>query len=148
MLLVALMAVAAFVAGCGGDDEAEGVTTSSLSKAEHVEQANKICAKHNSKASRELNAELSSAKQPEEIDLAAITSLMTQNAQAQHDEIQDLGAPEGSEDEVEEVLVAMQQSLDETEEKDIETPEKFYEEFDQYDKLALKYGLDACIFSS
>jgi len=147
ILLIALVAAAVFAVGCGDDDEAEGVTTSSVSKAEHVKQTNKICTDGDGKSFEKVQA-LQSDKQSNEKELAAkTTNILIQDSQTQHDEISELGAPEGSEDQVEAVLVAWQQGLDEAQSKGIESPEDFVGEFKQFDKLAKEYGLDSCVFN-
>lgn len=143
------MIALAIPVGCGDDDDAEGegVTTSSLSKTEHVKQANKVCADGDVKSFEKLGTLVEDKQSSEKEIAAATTEIVIQDSQVQLEELRELGAPRGSEDEVEAMLVAMQEGLDEAQSKGIEDPEEFAEGLVRFDKLAQKYGLDSCNFN-
>lgn len=138
-----LLALSPLVVGCGGDDEEEGGTAQPepLSKADFVEQANKICA--------DGNAEIEAAAQdlPDEPTEEQVTQfsedVLLPNIQGQHDAIADLGAPEGDEDEVTAILEALQEGLDVVEE-DPSTLLSDEDPLGEASDLAEDYGLADC----
>jgi hypothetical protein len=101
------LAAAAVLAGCGGDE--------TQSKAAWVEQADGICAT----ADEDLNQaaeEQFGGTTPNVDDQAQFTSdELVPSLQSQHDEIADLAAPEGAEDEADALLAALQTGIDKLE---------------------------------
>jgi hypothetical protein len=89
------------VSGCGSD---------AISKDDFVTKANKICA--------DGDTELATASEevgdaPSEEDLEAfVTDTVVPNIQDQHDAIEDLGAPEGDEDAVDDMLSGLQDGIE------------------------------------
>jgi ABC-type glycerol-3-phosphate transport system substrate-binding protein len=113
LLPAVALALSLTAAGCGGSDSDSsdgGDAPASISKADFTEQANTIC----SDASDELRtagAELTDQSTQEEV-VAFVTDTAVPNFQAQHDDIEALGAPDGEEDDVQTLLDALQDAID------------------------------------
>jgi hypothetical protein len=144
--LAALIALAAVVVGCGGSDSD---TSSSLSKAQFIKQADAICEKSNDKVGSEFESYAKeqgwdenkepSKKQQEE----AITDVVAPSVQTQVDEIKDLGTPAGDEDQVEAMLTAVEEGV-ETLEEDPSQLTEGKNPLAKGSKLARDYGLEKC----
>jgi hypothetical protein len=109
------------VAGCGGgssDGAGEG-TTSSLSKAEFVKQADAACVKRQEEARGEFIAYgervsksgETTAEKEAHVATVAETIVMPE-LQQEIEDIRALGAPKGKEGEVEALLVALEEGVD------------------------------------
>jgi hypothetical protein len=116
--LAALMAVAAFVAGCGGGDSDS--TTATLTKAAFIKQGDAICAK----ATKESEAEAEEfadengfklEKATEEQLEEAITDVLVPSLNKQAEELDALGAPAGDEEQVEEIVTSLEDAAGEVE---------------------------------
>jgi hypothetical protein len=140
--VVALFAIGA--AGCGGgDDSTEAETAATLNKSEFVSQANAICAEGN----KETDAIFGSFKQGEPKSEAetVIEEEFVPAVQKQIDEIRALGAPEGDEAMVEEMLDLAQSDLDRVEtEPGIVINGSEVDQFADFAKIAHPYGLTEC----
>lgn len=140
------VALALALAGCGGDDddstESPPATDAAapLSKAEFTEQANEICRVGGEQIDARAEALGPDPSQAEIEEFA--TEVVAPNVQDQIDQIEALGAPEGDEDEVQEIVDAVQESLDEVEEDPsvLRTGDPFAEA----NRLAADYGLTVC----
>jgi len=175
-LLAALAAAIIVVGGCGssGDSStgttAEGgsttaesvteettgdsinveVTTSDLTKAEFVQQANAICAKNNKELNDQFQAFLKENNVPEdrlptEKELSkAVDAVIEPVIGTQIDEIQALGAPAGEEEKVEKILTAAAKGVKKSEEEPALLLNDKGSPFDEANKLSREYGLQAC----
>ncbi len=157
VLALAILALAALAAGCGDDDDSgtgggsdTSVATSSLSKNEFVKQANEIC-----KGEREdLTTKIADYQQenpigdksPEVAQAEGVQAVILPVLEQEIAQIRDLGAPEGDEDQVEEILVAQQDGIDKVAQMEkIEPVEDAWERhFDPANKLMVEYGLGDC----
>lgn len=107
------LGLALALTGCGGSDdgsdgaEQEPAAETAISEADFVEGANTICLD----ASTELQAEADLLDESSDLE-AFMTDTAVPNFQAQHDDIAALGAPEGLEDQVEELLTSLQEGID------------------------------------
>jgi hypothetical protein len=148
-LLAGACALALFAAGCGGGDDTS--TTASLTKAQFIKKADGIC----ESAEGKLNGEFESfaekhnlsEKQPpnhKEAEEAA-TTILIPSIEGQVQDIRALGAPEGDEGQVDELLTAVEDALDTAREDPAEFIESEGEgEFAAANKKAREYGLKAC----
>ncbi len=140
--VVALLAVG--IAGCGGgDDSTEAETTASLSKSEFVKQANAICAEGN----KETEAVFGSFEEgePKAEAETVIEQEFVPAVQGQIDEIGALGAPEGDEETVEEMLDLAQADLERVENAPgIVINGSETDQFADFAKIAHPYGLTEC----
>ena len=144
--VAALLALAALVAGCGGGDETtdESVT---LTKTEFIKQGDEICKKGNDQSEKEaeefaedndFTLEKASNEQLEE----AVVEVLVPSLNQQAEEIDALGAPEGDEKKVEELVVSLEDAADEIEDE----PGLVFEGevLEEPEKLAQDYGFKVC----
>jgi hypothetical protein len=109
--LIALAACAGLLvaAGCGSDDNS-GVTTSGLSKAEWIAQADQICVN----TDKEIGAAAQSffkGKPDAATQQKFIAEVALPKTQAEVDSVRALGAPAGDEDQVKALLDAVDEGL-------------------------------------
>lgn len=144
-VLAALVALAAIVGGCGGDDDSD--TADSLTKAELIKEGDAICEKANKQSEKEaeefakendFSLERPSKKQLEE----AVTEILVPSLNQQVEELDALGAPEGDEEQVEEIIVSLEGASEEIE-KD---PSLVFEPtvLKEPAQLAEDYGFEVC----
>jgi phosphoglycolate phosphatase-like HAD superfamily hydrolase len=136
-VLVALIAAL----GCGGSSDSEPLT-----KAEFGQQGNKICkdaeqarGKIVAKVIEETDPKGNQEKAQEEVVLKAIPTY-----EKAAEEIGDLGAPEGEEEKVENLVEAMEEAAGRAQ-ADPHTAVISNAPFREADKLAEELGLDACV---
>lgn len=145
-LLAACAAMAIGAAACGGDDDGDSggdVTTSDLTKEEWIAQADQICADADAEVNQAADdAGLDSDSTDDELtDFIADTVVPSQRDQ--EEQIRELGAPEGDEEQVNELLDSLDQAISDTE----DDPGSVLEGGDSYDEvgqLAGDYGLETC----
>lgn len=144
-LLAALVAISVIVAGCGSDSS----SSSSLSKAEFIKQADKICEKGNEENNTEFEEfakehNLSEKKEPSKaVQEEAISEIVAPGVKKQIEEIDALGAPEGDEKKVEAMVGAVEEGVEEIE----ANPAVLIEgknPLAKGSKLAKEYGLKTC----
>jgi len=119
--IAALVALAALVAGCGGGDETTDETVT-LTKTEFIKQGDAICEKANKQSETEaeefaedndFTLEKASKEQLEE----AVAEVLVPNLNQQAEELDGLGAPEGDEEQVEEIVVSLEDAAGEIEDE-------------------------------
>ena len=143
--LVALLALVAVVVGCGGGGDGE--TTETLTKAEFIKQGDAICEKANEQSETEaeefaeekdFTLEKASEEQLEE----AVSEVLVPSLNGQVEELDALGAPEGDEEQVEEIIVSLEGAAGEIE----EDPSVVFDEevLKEPSKLAEDYGFEVC----
>ncbi|HKH64487.1 MAG TPA: hypothetical protein VKA35_03385 [Solirubrobacterales bacterium] len=152
--LVALVALALAVAGCGGGDDSTGSTEVSvnadLTKAQFLQQANAICAKANQELDQEIEEfakehNLGGKKEPtKEVLAEAAEEILLPSATRQVEEIRDLGAPAGEEKAVDKILTAAEKAVEESEEDPAKAALSTGGPFTDANKLASDYGLKRC----
>lgn len=153
-LIVALfgvLAIAVVIAGCGSSSNEE--STSSLTKAEFIKQGDAICQKANDQNEGEFEAfakenGISESKAPTEAQEEEIaTGILLPSISGQLEGIRALGAPEGEEEQVNEILETVEGEVEEAEaepavlfeeEKGAESP------FAEGNKMAREYGFKVC----
>jgi hypothetical protein len=144
--VAALVALAALVAGCGGGGDTTDETVT-LTKAEFIEQGDAICKEANEENEAEaeefaeengFTLEKASKDQLEE----AVAEVLVPSLNQQMEELDNLGAPKGDEDQVEEIIVSVEDAADEIE----DDPGLVFEEttLDKSNKLAKAYGFKVC----
>ena|SRR5688572_3612980 len=139
--LAMVLAVLATGAACGGDDDDDG-GGEALTEAEFIEQADQICA--------DIEAEVDAQEPetdnptPEEIE-EYIDDVVVPNFQDQIDQISDLNPPEEIQDEVDELIDAAQEALDEVEGlSGDEVMELEGDPFEEVNAMAADLGLQEC----
>jgi len=144
--LAALVALAALLAGCGGGDETTDETVT-LTKTEFIKQGDAICKKGNDQSEKEaeeyaedndFTLEKASKEQLEE----AVAEVLVPNLNQQAEELNDLGAPEGDEKQVEEIIVSLEDAAGEIE----DDPGLVFdnEVLEEPSELADDYGFKVC----
>jgi hypothetical protein len=145
--LSAVFALALVAVGCGGDDS---TSTASITKAEFLTQGNAICDKGNKEINTafesfakennlEQNQNLTDAQATE-----ASNTILIPNVQSQVDQIRELGAPAGQETQVDAILTAAQQGIDDLKDDPTLLAQSNADPFAEANKLARDYGLTAC----
>jgi len=113
-ILIAALACAGLVAGCGGDSDDE--TTVTLTKAEFIAQGDAICKDGEEEVEVEADAYAeengidTENPGPEDLE-TVVVEVFVPSLQNQADEIRELGLPEGAEEEAEEVLTALDDAI-------------------------------------
>jgi hypothetical protein len=147
LALAALVALAALIAGCGGGDETTDSATVTLTKTEFIKQGDAICKESNEENEAEaedfaeengFTLEKASKEQLEE----AVAEVLVPSLSQQAEELDALGAPEGDEDKVEEIVVALEDATAEIE----DDPSLVFEEktLEKPNQLADAYGFKVC----
>lgn len=166
--LLAPLVVAALVClalgGCGGGEDASGgdstaaasggqaetIETSSLSKAEFIKQAEAICAREGEHFLQLISSYMSShapksGESEQEVAAEGVRQTLLPKFQNQIDQIRELGAPAGEEEEVEAILAAMQRAVDAlAKRKEVALATDIDQEFRPAGRLAIRYGLEYC----
>lgn len=146
---VAAAVLAALVAGCGGGDETtdESVT---LTKVEFIKQGDAICKAGNKEIEEGFEEfaeenDLPENKEPsKEQGVELVETVILPSVQQQGEELRELGAPEGDEDQVDEMLTALEDAVAEGEDE----PELLFEgdtdPFGDANQQAKAYGFKVC----
>jgi len=144
--IAVLVALAALVAGCGGSDDTTDETVT-LTKAEFIKQGDAICKEANEENETEaeefaeendFKLEKASKEQLEE----AVAEVLVPSLNKQVEELDALGAPEGDEEQVEEIIVSLEDVAAEVEDdSSLVFEEKTLEKPSQ---LANAYGFEVC----
>jgi hypothetical protein len=150
-LFVACAAVAMIVGGCGGsDDNTDSTDSAELTKAQFLKQGNAICAKANEEVGKEFEEfakenKLSEGKEPtEELLAEAVEEILLPSVTQQVEEIRELGVPAGEEKQVDKILTAAEEGIEEAEDEPASAAAQTGGPFDDADKLATAYGLKRC----
>jgi hypothetical protein len=152
-VLAACAAIAAGAVGCGGDDDSTSgdettaatetvVTTADITKEEWIQQADQICADADADIGEQ--AQEAGIDGNDEAELQDfIVDVVIPSNRDQEQQIRALGAPEGEEEAVTEILDALDAAVDQAEE-DPESVTADSGEFDEVTELAQDYGLVVC----
>jgi hypothetical protein len=147
-MFVGAAATAAILAGCGSSDDE---TTSSLTKAQFIAQADAICKKGNAEIDSEVEAfqeenGLGENDEPSKAQQAEVSeTILVPNVENQAEEIRDLAAPSADEDEISTMLDSLEEGVEEVE----ANPQAPFESkqpnpFGPANRIAKEYGLKVC----
>lgn len=146
---VAAVVLAALIAGCGGGDETTDETVT-LTKTELITQGDAICKQGNEEieAGFEEFAEendIPDGKEPsDEQGVEIVEQVIVPSVKTQSELIRGLGAPEGDEEEIGEMLDSLDQAVEEAE----DDPESLFNEdtdpFGDPNEKAQAYGFSEC----
>ncbi len=101
------LAAVAVLAGCGGDE--------TQSEAAWVESADGICAAADQDLNQAAEEQFGGTAPNVDDQAQFVSDELVPSLQSQHDEIADLAAPEGAEDEADALLAALQRGIDKLE---------------------------------
>lgn len=136
-------ALAVLVAGCGGGDD----ETSSLTRQQFVKQANAICQEQTQKRNKVIQDAIADTDQnkllPKSEREDIIVEALPPYAETP-EKLEALGAPEGDEEKVEEILEAMEKAAADAK-ADPSKALTSTEQFEEANKLSGDYGLTSCI---
>jgi hypothetical protein len=149
-LPAAALAIALIVAGCGGGGSDNEVTASSITKAEFLKKADAVCERGNEQTQadvaayvEEKNFSLSKKQTPAQYT-AFIEAVLVPNVNKEIEEIRDLGAPSGDEDQVEAILSALEDAVAKAQKESKAVVQERTDLFGRASELAKEYGLKAC----
>jgi uncharacterized protein with von Willebrand factor type A (vWA) domain len=147
-VLAAFAAILLVAVGCGGGSDSSS-DSSSISKAQFIKQADAICEKGNEENEAEFEEfakenGLSEKQEPTKAQQEeAISEIVAPGVQKQIDEIDALGAPEGDEKQIEAMVAAVEEGVEEIEE-DPGSLTEGKNPLAKGSKLAKEYGLKTC----
>ena len=142
--LLGLAAVTALVvAGCGGGGDDDSTSTSSLAKPAWIAKADAICQQGNQEIEQAANEHFGKqqGQEPTDAQVQQFTDeTVIPSVQKQIDQIRDLGAPSGDEDQVNEILDTVQADIDKAKSATTLPDDPFADG----NALATQYGLKVC----
>jgi hypothetical protein len=150
--VLAAVLAALVVAGCGGGSDDPTVTVSSISKAAFIKKADAICKEGSARMQKGFSVYLRKNKKsiialrhPDKEDYEGlIGGVLVPNLEREIKEIRALGAPSGDQEEVEEILNALEEGI-ETAENDPGAVKSSSEAiFGIASRLGKEYGLEVC----
>jgi hypothetical protein len=147
--IAVLVALAALVAGCGGGDDTTDETVT-LTKAEFIKQGDAICKQGNEEIEEgfedfaEENDVPKNKEPSNEQGVEIVETVILPNVQQQAEEIRELGAPEGDEEQVDELVTSLEDAVAEGE----DDPEILFNDdtdpFAEVNRQATAYGFKVC----
>jgi hypothetical protein len=147
-LLASVMAIAIVAAGCGsGDDSTE--TTVELTKVEFIKQGDAICKKGSDRIEEEVNTfaaenDVDTDNPSKEDQEEVIAEVVAPSLQTQADELTQLGAPSGEEDEVAAIIEALEGGAEELEDAPASLLGEGAGPLDEANQLATEFGFQEC----
>lgn len=144
-LAMATAVIALGIAGCGSDDSSsDSSSAATITKEDFLTQGNEICAAGN----EEINAAAEStfgSRQPKDADIETfVNETVIPAAETQAEGIRGLGAPAGEEDQVNEILDAVDQAIEDAKADPLSVTSQKTDPFTDANKLAADYGLTEC----
>lgn len=156
-LLAGVLAAVLILVGCGGGGSDDSTSTSSdsstaaLSKAEFIKKADAICTAGGKRTQEEFAAytkekKLTGKQEPTPAQLTEVSDeIQVPALKRQAEEIRALGAPTGEEDQVNKLVDAIDEGIENVEAADPkEALASLSTLFAEADKLAAAYGLKVC----
>jgi hypothetical protein len=141
--LSAVFVLALVAAGCGGGSD-------SISKQQFITQADAICAKSNKQIQPQVVAYAkkvgwSGKTPPTDAQATEIANtILIPSVQSQHDQIDALGAPSGQEQQVNAILTAVQDAIDQAKKDPTALMQSNDTTFAKANQVAKDYGLTVC----
>jgi hypothetical protein len=144
LLLTAMATVMALlVVGCGGGSD----TTSSMTRAEFIKQAEAVCVKTDKIQEQALKAFLSDHKEMPKSKKgreALIEGLGIPSVQVETEELAALTSATKGAREIDAFVTAMEEAVEKTKEEPLSMTKSSVNPFDKAERLATKYGFKEC----
>lgn len=152
-LSVGAMSIAAFTIGCGGGDDE--VSTSSITKAEFIAKADAICKRSDKQVEKKFtaflkeNPELLKGAAASEADITAgstevVETILLPATRREIKQIDALEVPSGDEDQIDEIIDALEEAVVRSEEDPPTALLSNVEVFRRSKGLSEEYGLKVC----
>jgi hypothetical protein len=141
-LLAAVLATGLIAAGCGDDDDDDG-GEESISKEDFVAQGNQICEEGDAEIDAAAEETFGNAEPSQEEVDAFVNDSVVPGIQGQIDDLRDLGAPEGDEDELDGIYEDAEAALSDIE-ADPTLVQGDQDPFADVSQRLSDYGLTAC----
>ena len=143
LAVVVALALGGIAAGCGDDNDDSG--DQALTKQEFLAKGNAICTAGNKEVETAFRTAIGNAKPTQEQLNAVVTDSLIPSIQGQIDDIRDLPAPDGDEDQITDMLDKAELSLQDVKENpSLATQEGGQDPFAEVQKELGAYGLTAC----
>jgi hypothetical protein len=141
-VIIGVIALAAFAAGCGGSDE------SSLTRAEFVKQGDAICFRAEEQKGKDIQAAINSKyKQSinkESVQEEMIVDVALPPIVEMTEELKELGTPEGAEEQYDELISFLEEEAKEIEEEPAIALDPAKATFPKSDRTAREMGMKEC----
>jgi hypothetical protein len=142
MLLGLIMAIALVAAGCGGDSDDNDTA---LTKPQFLAKGNAICQAGDKKIQTAFETAIGKGKPTQEQLSSVVTDSLVPSIQGQIDDIRDLPAPEGDQDQIGQVLDEAELALQDVKENpSLATQGAGQDPFANVNQQLNDYGLTAC----
>jgi hypothetical protein len=142
MVLGLIMSIALVAAGCGGDSDDNDTA---LTKPAFLAKGNAICQAGNKEIQAAFETAIGKGRPTEESLNAVVTDSLAPSIQGQIDDIRDLPAPEGDEDQIGKMLDEAELALQDVKENpSLATQEGGQDPFADVNQQLNDYGLTAC----
>jgi hypothetical protein len=142
MLLGLTMAIALVAAGCGGDSDDNDTA---LTKSQFLAKGNTICEVGNKEIQNAFETSIGKGQPTQEQLNAVVTDSLVPSIQGQIDGIRGLGAPEGDDGQIGQILDEAELALQDVKENpSLATQEGGQDPFASVNKQLNDYGLTAC----
>lgn len=137
--------VALVLAGCGGDDDSN---EASISKAQFIKKADQVCKEANKRMEAAFVAFLEGNRDITRPDGPAVEGLvgkiLVPSIKREISELEALGTPDGDEDEIDEILTALEEGVETAEDNPKVVTGSADTVFGIASRLAEEYGLKIC----
>jgi hypothetical protein len=154
-LALTVIAAGLIGAGCGGDDDDDTTTATgtsgvtgvegSTSKQAFIAEADEICTEGSAELGELLAEEFGSERPSTEEIEQFVTDTLVPKLEEQFAELRALTPPEGDEEEVDELLTAGEEGVEQIEDDpNLVVQNQQPEAFKEADRLASDYGFEAC----
>jgi len=141
-LIGALLSLALLAYGCGGGDE-----TTALTRQQFINQANLICKKQRDRRNAKVAAAVQGRDQTKLLPLKVREDLVLETIpdyEGAYEQISELGAPDGDEERIDEIVEAMEESAQKVKAQPAQALVST-KQFQRANELSAEYGLSECL---
>lgn len=148
-MLAGLVAIAVIAAGCGSSDDGTDETSAELTKVEFIKAGDAICKKGSEQIEEEADAyakenDVDTRNPSKDDQEEVIATVVVPSLQAQADELSELGAPSGEEDDVAAIITALETGAEEIADDPASLMEAGGGPLGKANELANEFGFEEC----